>query len=307
MRTVEPRQMVNPLEKARFRRPDGDLMAVLYSVLRKQPGLEEMQIATVPTSYVHSGGTIFSVGAQFATFYGDVNGDKQGEWVVGCYVPVRRPTTANPLTQDERARIAVLDKDTAGNWKAWVSPGLGYEFAEPACNVEEVNNGLDDLRNLLLPLSLVDVDGDGRMEIAYHCRSQSEAVGGLPGVYRWDTRRWVSIAPQADRFSLQDLDGDKKLELVTGSRRIGHGSGDDDVPRVWRWRSTQFRESSSDFPRFYAELTLRYTEFVKRKERSGEEFDRAAWQKAIQKTTVLSGRPAAGRSRAGSSRGKLPA
>lgn len=292
-----PRQTLNPLEKAHFRRPEGDTMALLYAELRKVPGYQDAQIATVPTRYVHSGDSIFSVGAQFATFYGDVDGDAQGEWVVGCYVPVQDPTPANPLTQDERARIAVFDKDARGRWKVWCSPGLGYEFAEPAYNLEEVNNGLEDLRNLILPLSLVDVDADGCLEVAYHCRSQSAAVGGLPGVYRWDKRRWVSIAPQADRFSLQDLDGDKKLEVVTGSRRIGHGSGDDDVPRVWRWRASQYREASSDFPRFYSELALRYTEYVKRKEQAGEEFDRAAWEKAIQRAVLLSRRPAAGRVR----------
>src|SRR5688500_16990998 len=189
-RAVALSQTLSPLDRAGCRRPDGEVMAILYSVLRKQPGLEEMQIATVPTSYVHSGGAIFPVGAQFATFYGDVDGDKQSEWVVGCYVPTAEPSTASPLSRDERARIAVLDRDAKGNWKVWVSPGLGFEFAEPVCNVEEVSKGLDELRNLLLPLSLVDVDADGRLEIAYHCRSGSAAVGGLPGVYRWDNRRW---------------------------------------------------------------------------------------------------------------------
>lgn len=289
------RQTLSVLDKARFRRPQGDLMAVLYAELRKQPGFEEAQVATVPTSYVHSGGAVFSVGAQFATYYGDVDGDKQGEWVVGCYVPVKDPTSTNPLTQDERARIAIFDRDSRGRWKVWTSPGLGYEFAEPAYNVAEVSEGLDELRNLMLPLSLVDVDADGQLEVAYHCRSQSAAVGGLPGVYRWDTRRWVSIAPQADRFSMQDLDGDRRLEVITGTRRIGHGSGDDDVPRVWRWKVSQYRESSSEFPRFYAELTLRYTEYVKRKEQAGEQLDRPAWEKAIQRATLLSGKSTAGR------------
>lgn len=288
-----PRQVLDPLEQAGFERPDPEVMAMLYTELRKKPGFEDAQIATVPVRYVQTGGAVFPVGAQFATFQGDVDGDRKPDWVVGCYVPVQNRTPARPLSQDDRARIAVFRRDAAGKWNVWCSPGLGSDFSEPSYNVEEVLNGLDDLRNLILPLSLVDVDHDGRKEIAYHCRSQSAALGGLPGVYRLDGSRWINIAPQADRFSLQDLDGDRKLEVITGSRRIGHGSGDDDVPRVWRWRDRQYREASSEFPRFYSDLASRYQEYIRRREQSGEPFDRSAWERAIQKATLLSGRPAA--------------
>lgn len=294
-RTPAPRRTLSPLEQAHFRRPERETMEHLYAELRAVPGFEEAQIATVPTSYVQSGSAVFPVGAQFATFYGDVDGDQEGEWVIGCYVPVPEPSAANPLTGDDRARIAVFDKDPKGRWKVWTSPGLGHDFSEPVFNLEEVSQGLDSLRNLMLPLALVDVDGDRRLDIAYHCHSQAAGVGGLPGIYRWDARRWVSIAPQADRFSLQDLDGDKKLEVVTGSRRVGHGTGEDDVPRVWRWKGAQYREASTEFPRYYAELASRYTECVKRMERSGEAFNRAAWEKAIQRANLLSGRSTAGR------------
>lgn len=290
-----PRQVLDPLDKAGFHRPSPEVMAMLYTELRKKPGFEDAQIATVPVRYVQSGAAVFPVGAQFATFQGDVDGDKKLEWVIGCYVPTPEPTTARPLAGDERARVAVFRKDGTGKWNVWCSPGLGFEFAEPQCNVEEVVNGLDDLRNLILPLSLVDVDGDGRKEIAYHCRSQAASLGGLPGVYRWETNRWLSIAPQADRFSLQDLDGDGKLEVITGSRRIGHGTGDDDVPRVWRWKDRRYREASSDFPHFYADLTLRYQEYLRKREQSGEPIDRTIWERAIQKATLLAGRPAARR------------
>jgi hypothetical protein len=288
--------VLDPLEKAGFRRPDPEVMAMIYSKLREQPGLDDAQIATVPVKYVQEGGTVVPVGAQFATFFGDVDGDGRGDWVVGFYVSVKDPSPSRPFNLDDRARIAVFRQAREGGWTVWCSPGLGWEFAPPDYNVEEVLNGLDDLRNLMLPLSLVDVDNDGRREIAYHCRSQSAALGGLPGVYRLDGARWVSIAPQADRFSLQDVDGDHKLEVVTGSRRIGQGAGDDDVPRVWRWRDRQYREASSEFPRFYSDLAVRYHDYMKRKEQAGETFDRAVWERAIQKATLLSGRPAAGSS-----------
>jgi len=60
----------------------------------------------------------------------------------------------------------------------------------------------------------VVVDKDGRLEIVYYCRSESRSLGALPGVYRFNGQRWVSIAPQADRFSLRDLDGDGKMEII---------------------------------------------------------------------------------------------
>jgi hypothetical protein len=289
-----PARAVNPLSRANFRSPSAKEMAQFYAELRRQPGWFEVQIATVPTGYLLTGHTIVEVGTQFATYFGDVDGDRQSEWVVGCYVGIE--DAANAMAQDGRARVAVFDQDAEGIWRAtWRSPGLGFEFAEPVYNAEEVATGLDELEHLLLPLSLTDIDGDRRLEIAFHCRSALESVGGLPGVYRLDGRRWVSVAPQADRFSLRDVDGDKKLEAVTGTRRIGHGTGDDDVPRVWRWKDRQFREASGEFPRFYADLSLRYSDFLKRKLARGENVNRAAWERAIQKAASLSGRAAAGR------------
>jgi len=289
-----PPRTLTPLEQAHFRRPSPGEMAQFYGDLRKQPGWQDVQIATVPTGYLLTGQTIIELGTQFATFFGDVDGDRKAEWVVGCYVAIE--DTSNLMALDGRARVAVFKQDPAGVWRAvWRSPGVGFEFAAPVYNAEEVATGLDDLSNLLLPLSLTDIDADGRLDIALHCRSALESVGGLPGVYRHDNGRWVSVAPQADRFSLRDVDGDKKLEVVTGSRRIGHGSGDDDVPRVWRWKDRQFREASSEFPRFYAELSTRYSEFLKAKLARGEAVNRTAWERAIQKAASLAGRPAAGR------------
>jgi hypothetical protein len=277
---------------ARYRRPTGEEMAQFYAEFRRR-GWLETQIAPVTTAYAQSGSLVLHVDAQFATFSGDVDGDGADEWVVGCYFLVRPAPGADPLAQDDRARVVVFKEDNAALWRAhWRSPGLGYEFSEPEFNVEEVARGLDDVRHLLLPLSLQDVDGDASLEIVYHCRSHSPAVGGLPGVLRYDGARWVSVAPQGDRFSLRDLDGDRRMEVVTGSRRIGHGSGDDDVPRVWRWRDRQYREASAEFPQFYANLAIRYTECVRRMEQRAEMFNRAAWERAIQKAVTLSGKPA---------------
>jgi hypothetical protein len=292
-RPMAPVSEVQDLARANFRRPSGEEMSLFYALLRKKGG-QDVQIATVPTGYRQSAGSVVEIGAQFATFYGDVDGDRRGDWILGCYFPTRPVSTADPLALDNRARIAVFTQGQEG-WQLWLSTGLGYEFSEPQFNREEVEKGLDDLKNLLLPIALVDVDADGRMEVTYHCRSHSAALGGLPGIYRREGDRWLSVAPQADRFSLQDLDGDRKLEVITGSRRIGHGNGDDDVPRVWRWRDRQFREASGDYPQFYAGLAGRYNDFVKRKEAAGEAFDRMIWERAIQKATLLSGRPSAGR------------
>lgn len=179
---------------------------------------------------------------------------------------------------------------SGGHWRAdWRSPGLGYEFCEPSFNRWEVENGLDRLENLRVPLSLIDVDGDGRLEIAYHCRGEAPMQGAMPGIYRYDGQRWVAIAPQGDRFSLQDVDRDGRLEVITGSRRIGQGMGDDDVPRVWRWNGRQYQDTSREFPRFYADLAARYTAYVQQMEERGVDFNREVWERAIQKASSLSG------------------
>lgn len=274
-----------------FKIPSGAERTRFYSEFRRN-GWEDVQIATVTPGYTLVNGVVNRQEPQFATFFGDVDGDRRPEWVVGCYfnAPPNPGRPVPPGGSDDRARIVVFKKNAKGEWQTWRSAGLGNEFAEPRFNREEVENGLDRVENLLLPLSLVDVDRDGQLEIAYHCLSRS-GLGDLPGVLRYENTRWVSIAPQADRFSLQDLDRDGKLEAVTGSRRIGSGSGDDDVPRVWRWDSQrrQFREASRDFPQFYSDLANRYQLFIQRKEAKGEEIDRSVWERAIQKANSMAG------------------
>jgi phytoene dehydrogenase-like protein len=99
----------------------------------------------------------------------------------------------------------------------------------------------------------------------------------------------VAVAPQADRFSMRDLDGDRRLEVVTGSPYVGFGTGDDDVPRVWRWNGRQYQEASSEFPAFYRQLAARYAAYIRRMEVQREEFRRSAWQRALQKATSLAG------------------
>jgi hypothetical protein len=269
-------------------------------------GWDQPTMAMMDTGYAVSSGRHQSLGLQFATLFGDLDGDKRGEWVVGYYVssrasgmsgddgvgkePVAGGDNRAPEPRDDRFRIAVFKQNPEGDWKAmWRSPGLGYELTSPEYNLNEVAGGLDSIESIRPPLSLVDIDKDGRLEIVFYCRSESRSLGALPGVYRFNGQRWVSIAPQADRFSLRDLDNDGKLEIVAGSREIGTGTGDDDVPRVWRWDGRAYREASADFPKYYAGLVQRYREYVKRMEASGARYNQSAWQRAITKANSLAG------------------
>ncbi len=284
-----------PNMRSGFRQASRDELIQFHNELERA-GWRGASLALVPSGYVREGGKVRGVGAQFATLYGDVDGDGRPEWVIGCYLSLHGPAPVddsgvlrgNP--RDDRAHLAVFKGDGAGHWRlSWFSPGLGYEFREPDFNVREVENGLDTLDSLRPPLSLVDIANDRRMEIAYICWSEAPAIGGLPGVYRFDGRRWGNIAPQADRFSLRDLRRDGKLEVVTASRYIGYGSGDDDVPRVWRWNGRKYEEASSEYPQFYADLTRRYRAYVQKMESSGEKFERTVWERAIRKASSLAG------------------
>lgn len=293
-----------PAQKARFRAPSAEEARQFYAALAEK-GWAGATLARVPANYTQTRDSVRVSDFQEAALYGNVDDDESPEWVLGLYFPPRTPGSPDPEdamsmlmgrmeamtgVQDSRARIVVLKQDTGGQWKvSWRSPGLGYEFGAPRFNMREVDQGLDGFKNLRPALSLVDVDGDHRFEIAYHCVSQSASVGLLPGIYRWDRSRWLSVAPQSDRFSLQDVNRDGKLELLTGSRYIGYGMGDDDVPRVWRWKDGQYQEASAEFPRFYGDLARRYAEYLRRMGERGEKVDSAAWERAIQKATSLSG------------------
>ncbi|MBM3460191.1 MAG: hypothetical protein FJX77_16855, partial [Armatimonadetes bacterium] len=219
----------NPSPAAGYRQPNPAEREQFRTALERRGWKAE--IAVVPQSYsmpgpVDARGLRHSqpIGAQNATLFADVDGDRLPEWVVGYYfapdpAAIAQPTGSFTLEEaaallDERARLVVFKQDAEGAWQiSWRSPGLGFEFAPPEFNLKEVNEGLDSEANLQLPLTLRDVDGDGRHEICFHCRSVDREVGELPGVYRYDGSRWVSVAPQADRFSLRDLNRDGKLEV----------------------------------------------------------------------------------------------
>lgn len=286
-------------------------MSQFHNELQRQ-GWSGAYRATVPTRYALREGKVVALDDRFATFLGDVDGDGQPERVVGYYfdnptsggTPGSEGTFSNPSgasgpatrgPQDDRARIVVFKKDSAGHWRFWWrSPGLGNEFVPPKSNLDEVQQGLDQLQNISLPLALVDVNRDGRLEIVYYCVSQFEVIGALPGVLRLvgtqpEDQRWVNVAPHADRFTVRDVDKDGTMEVVAGSRRVGYGAGDDDVPRVWRWTGTQFQDASRSFPRFYAALTVTYRAYVLRMRAVGEEFNHVAWQRAIDKASSLAG------------------
>lgn len=301
---MAPPVTISQAQRARLKSPSRDEMRQFYAEL-KHEGWEGAQIAAIYTGYSRGETSVKTVGSQFATLYGDLDGDHRPEWVVGCYFPSRSKPTPDPQTmmggtmgsrggmvtlRDDRTRIVVFKRANNEPWRIdWVSPGLGYEFHAPDYNLQEVAEGLDQQDNLRLPLSLVDVDGDGRPELVYQCWSESAVVGAMPGVFRFDSTRWVNVAPQADRFSLQDLDHDGKIEVLTGSRFVGYGSGDDDVPRVWRWSGRQYQEASTGYAAYYKELAAKYKRVLARKEQKGESFDRAAWERAIRKAASLAG------------------
>jgi len=280
-------------QKSRFREPTPEERLQFHAELKEQ-GWPVVMYAPVPTAYGVEKGRVIPVQTRFATLYGDLDGDRQPEWVVGCYfhpLTVPEPREVGMQTgMEQRARIVVFKKDAEGRWRfRWRSPGLGYEFRVPLFNLQEVEHGLDLKENLRLPLSLVDVDRDGKLDIAYHAWSEAAGGGGLPGVYRCEGGRFLSVAPQADRFSLLDLNRDGKLEVITGSPYVGYGAGDDDVPRVWRWNGRRYQEASVDFPGYYVNLLDRYRKFVRQREKQGLSYPRTVWERAIQKASNLSG------------------
>ena len=302
--TPAPRPALSLAQRCHFVPATPEELTQFHNELQRQ-GWAGAYRATVPTRYAIRNDRVEPLDPHFATFLGDVDGDGQPERVVGYYFDPEPQnadgssgTPAGPATrgpQDDRARIVVFKKDSEGHWRfRWRSPGLGNRFEVPQPNLDEVQQGLDLLQNLNLPLALTDVNRDGRLEIIYYCVSQFEAIGALPGVLRCVRNRtgedrWVNVAPHADRFSVRDVDQDGTLEVVVGSRRVGYGSGDDDVPRVWRWSGTQFQEASRAFPRFYAALTATYRAYVLRMRADATPFDHVVWQRAIDKATSLSG------------------
>jgi hypothetical protein len=263
------------------------------------------QLSEMPSAFVQRpDGHVDAVRVRPAAAAGDVDGDGRVEWVVAYYfqsddptgiralddVERRKEPPAPEVRTDDRARIVIFKRDGGGRWRFhWRSPGLGHAFRTSEYNVQEVQDGLDTVGNLRPALALVDVDGDQTLEIAYQCASATGEGGNLPGVYRHTGGRWVSVAPQADRFTLLDLDHDGRLEVVTGSRFVGAGGGDDDVPRAWRWNGRQYQEASSSFPAFYAGLVARYQQYVKRHEKDGPSFNREMWDRAILKAGSLAG------------------
>jgi len=233
-----------------------------------------------------------------AVLFGDVDGDGRPEYVLGClfrteklavpppapYPDGRGAMMKNHLPRDDRAHLVVFKRGPNGHWmRSWTSPGLGFRFGVPEDNLREVQQGIESLDELRAPISLADIDGDGVLEIVYYAWSEdTEHLGALPGIYRWDGARWGNIAPQGDRFSVLDLDHDGRLEVIIGSRYIGYSTGNDDVPRVYRWDGRRYVEASADFPSYFAELARRYRGAVRSFESHGQKYEKDLWDRAIQ-------------------------
>src|SRR5262249_42040015 len=83
---------------AHFVQPDD---AVMRQIARQLP--PGGQIATIPVSYhLERDGQVVDIRSAFAILEGDVDGDGQPEYVVGCYAPLD-PAGRRP--RDDRARI----------------------------------------------------------------------------------------------------------------------------------------------------------------------------------------------------------
>jgi hypothetical protein len=280
-------------DAAGFRRAGAEELRQFYAGFEAR-NWHGVVIPFVPTGYTrHVDGRVIPWDGRRATLQGDLDGDGRPEWVVACYLPVPSDTgtgAAARMVPDARARIVVFREDPDGHWRLdWASSGLGYEFRAPEYNLREVEADLDSFEHLRPPLALVDADGDGRLDIFYHSWSRSEEVGALPGIFRRVESRWLNVAPQSDRFSLVDLDLDGRMEVITGSPGIGHGNGDDDVPRVWRWTGSTYQEASREFPFFYRELARRYASYLARTRASAGPNGNGPWRRAYQKALSLSG------------------
>jgi hypothetical protein len=224
----------------------------------------------------------------FAYFSGDVDGDGEAEYVMGCYFS----DAATGGAADDRARLAVFKAQGTSKGKrtwhlTWTSPGLGHEFDLPRYNAREVEEGLEQVEAVQPPIQLVRLEPGGPLAIAYFAWSRSAQVGGLPGIYRFTGGRWRNVGPQADRLNIADLDGDGRPEVIAGTRFVGYGFGDDDVPRVFRWDGQQFAEASSDFPQYYARLLVLYRNHLHRLEETQQVFARDVWERAIRKAETL--------------------
>ena len=257
-------------------------------------------IARMPLSYVRKGDRIYADinNIAAASLFGDVDGDGKNEFVVGCLFKSQEPPSGlapgtpvapgammkSDLPRDDRARLVVFKRGSTGHWtRFWTSPGLGYKFDIPKHNIDEIGQGIETLADLRTPISLADVDGDGALEIVYYAWSEDEErLGALPGIYRWDGSRWGNIAPQGDRFSVRDLDQDGKLEVLIGSRYVGYSTGNDDVPRVYRWNGRRYNEASAEFPGYFADLARRYKRAIEQFEAHGEDYEKTLWDRAIQ-------------------------
>lgn len=290
--------------------PEPALWRELLEQVREQ-GWEGAQPARLPVKYEQRGGRLTAVGDRLAALRGDLTGDGEDEWVFGLYLPARRDQVARAQADQalpapsERTRLVVFQR-VGDSWRlVWKSAGLGYRFSPNPFVRHEVENELGEFDMLLPPLGLGDVDRDGALEIIYQTgdrdepetvttpdgrpRKRDSAAGGMAGIFRYDQGRWVEIAPPADRFSLLDLDGDRKLEVIAGTQFVGQGRGDDDVPRVWRWHSGRYQDASPMYSDFYRRLAMRYSSLVDRMKQAGQLFDAEVWNRAIQKARSLAG------------------
>src|SRR5438128_949431 len=93
---ASPPLLVSSLsEKAHFRRPEKEDMRQFYGEFARK-GWRNAVIPTISTEYTLEGSSLDGAGSRLATLWGDVDGDGQAEWIVGCYFSNEPPVLVTP-------------------------------------------------------------------------------------------------------------------------------------------------------------------------------------------------------------------
>lgn len=98
-----------------------------------------------------------------------------------------------------------------------------------------------------------DINGDGRKEIVAF-RWIGASAGGTFDIFAWDGTTLKRINPDwnvdINRTQLVDLDGDGRPEIILSHRF--------ELPSIYRWDGSRYRQANEDFPELFQEKTEEY-------------------------------------------------